>query len=352
MGKSNASRLSFITTITLVSVDAIIVFIFSLLYSQMGDITYLLGLITIFIFSYFIIYQTLESFIYKKVKLVYKNIHRLKRGKAFKDEEFANHDDLLEDVNTEVMEWAKTNKDEIQDLKALEKYRKDYVGNVSHELKTPIFNIQGYILTLLDGGIYDENINVKYLEKSAKAIERMINMVKDLETISALESKIIELQPYKFNIIDLAKEVMEFLEVKANAKKINLHFAKGLNQDSVLVIADRDRIKQVLSNLIDNAINYIGEPHNPYVKISFYDMDEHFLVEISDNGIGISTENIPHLFDRFYRVDTARSRNQGGTGLGLSIVKHIIEAHKQTINVRSSIGIGTTFSFTLKKADY
>ena len=190
------------------------------------------------------------------------------------------------------------------------------------------------------------------LKSKTLPVDKMINMVKDLETISALESKIIELQPYKFNIIDLAKEVMEFLEVKANAKKINLHFAKGLNQDSVLVVADRDRIKQVLSNLIDNAINYIGEAQNPYVKLSFYDMDEHFLVEISDNGIGISTENIPHLFDRFYRVDTARSRNQGGTGLGLSIVKHIIEAHKQTINVRSSIGIGTTFSFTLKKADY
>jgi len=348
--KSNASRLSFLTTVTIVSVNAIIIIIFSLLYSQMGYFTYILGAITIFLFTYFIIYQTLESFIYKKIKLVYKTIHRLKRGRKFNEEEFSSHDDLFEDVNKEVLEWARINKDEIQSLKALEKYRKDYVGNVSHELKTPIFNIQGYILTLLEGGIYDKEINIKYLEKSAKVVDRMISMVKDLETISALESKVVEIQPYKFNVIDLAKEVTDFLEVKASKKKINLHLAKGISQEDIFVIADKDRIKQVFFNLIDNAINYIGEASNPYIKISFYDMDEHFLVEISDNGIGISMEDIPHLFDRFYRVDTARSRNQGGTGLGLSIVKHIIEAHNQTINVRSSVGIGTTFSFTLKKA--
>jgi len=348
--KSNANKLSLLTTITIVSVNIIIAFIFSLLYSQMGALTYILGILTISIFTYFIIYQTLESFIYKKIKLVYKTIHRLKRGKTLNEDEFANHVDLFEDVNKEVLEWARINKDEIQNLKALEKYRKDYIGNVSHELKTPIFNIQGYILTLLEGGIYDKEINIKYLEKSAKVIDRMISMVKDLETISALESKIVEIQPYKFNILDLAKEVTDFLEVKAKKRGINLHLAKGISDNNILVLADKERIKQVLINLIDNAINYIGEPHNPYVKISFYDMDEHFLVEISDNGIGISMENIPHLFDRFYRVDTARSRNQGGTGLGLSIVKHIIEAHNQTINVRSSVGIGTTFSFTLKKA--
>ncbi len=350
MSKLNGNRLSFLTTLTIVSVNIVIIFIFSLLYSQMGYLTYILGTITIFIFTYFIIYQTLESFIYKKIKLIFKTIHRLKRGKTFNEEELAGHYDLFEDVNKEVLEWARINKDEIQSLKALEKYRKDYIGNVSHELKTPIFNIQGYILTLLEGGLYDEDINIKYLEKSAKVIDRMISMVKDLETISALESKTLEIKPYSFNILELVKEVTDFLEVKAKKKEINLHLAKGIKKESIFVDADKERIKQVFINLIDNAINYIGESINPYIKISIYDMDEYYLVEISDNGIGISMENIPHLFDRFYRVDTARSRNQGGTGLGLSIVKHIIEAHKQTINVRSSVGIGTTFSFTLKKA--
>jgi len=316
----------------------------------MHELTYVLGFITSFIFSYFIIYQTLETFIYKKIKLIYKTIHRLKRGKNNKSDSFDLQADSLENVNNEFIAWANIQKNEIDQMKELEQYRRNFVGNVSHELKTPIFNIQGYIHTLLDGGLHDENINVKYLEKTSKSVDRMIAMVEDLETISALESGVIEMNMTSFNIIDLTKEVIDFLEVKAQKKNINLYAAIDDHQSAINVKADKTRIRQILINLIDNAIKYTDDTNNPYVKVSFYDMDENILIEVSDNGLGIAVENIPHLFARFYRVDSARSRSQGGTGLGLSIVKHIIEAHKQTINVRSNLGVGTTFSFTLKKS--
>ncbi|RLD44011.1 MAG: sensor histidine kinase [Bacteroidetes bacterium] len=342
--------LSFITTISLLVVNVLIYIVFSLLYNQMHEFTYILGFLTSFIFSYFIIYQTLETFIYKKIKLIYKTIHRLKRGKNTTEESFGLQSDLLENVNKEFIEWANTQKDEIKQMKELEQYRRNFVGNVSHELKTPIFNIQGYIHTLLDGGIHDNEINLKYLEKTSKSVDRMINIVEDLETISALESGVIEMNFTKFNIIDLAKEVIDFLEVKAQKKSINLHANIDEKQSEIFVMADKIRIRQILINLIDNSIKYTSDTKQPYIKVSFYDMDENILVEVSDNGLGIAIENVPHLFDRFYRVDSARSRIQGGTGLGLSIVKHIVEAHKQTINVRSNLGVGTTFSFTLKKS--
>ncbi|MCK5846640.1 MAG: GHKL domain-containing protein [Bacteroidales bacterium] len=315
----------------------------------MNEAAFVLGFITSFIFTYFIIYHTLEAFIYKKVKLIYKTIHRLKRGKSDVDISLDLKTDLLENVNKEFIEWANTQTNEIKQMKELEQYRRNFVGNVSHELKTPIFNIQGYISTLLDGGIHDDEINIKYLEKTSKSVDRMISMVGDLETISALESGVIEMNFTKFNIIELTNEVIDFLEIKAQKKSINLFTSVDEKPSSIMVTADKVRIRQILINLIDNAIKYISDTNSPYIKVSFYDMDENILIEISDNGLGISIENIPHLFDRFYRVDTARSRTQGGTGLGLSIVKHIIEAHKQTINVRSNLGVGTTFSFTLKK---
>ncbi len=346
--KSNPKRLALITTLTLVAVDILAFSIFYILYDHIGVIVILLGIITLSLLTYFIIYQTIDSFIYRKIKLIYKNIHRLKRGKNIDESELKSQSDLLENVNKEVIEWAKMQKDEIQSMKTLEEYRRNFVGNVSHELKTPIFNIQGYILTLLDGGLYDSKINKKYLKKANKSVDRMINMIKDLETISFLESGIVAIQPFKFNIVELAIEVIDFLEVKANKKGITLHLAKGNQQSPIYIFADKDQIRQVLINLVDNAIKYMGDNPNPYIKISFYDMDENTLIEISDNGLGIAVEDIPFLFDRFYRVDKARSRDQGGTGLGLAIVKHIIEAHKQIINVRSSLGVGTTFSFTLK----
>ena len=346
--RSSAHNISLVTTFTLVSVDSIIIFIFGLLEHQMGIIAYFFGLITLFLFNYFILYQAIETFIYKKIKLIYKNIHRLKRGYNLEKTELGGHSNVIEEVNTEVIEWAKMQMDERQQFKVMEQYRRDFVGNVSHELKTPIFNIQGYVSTLLDGGVYDENINIKYLEKTSKSVDRMIEMVADLETISALESGVIEIQPQKINLVEIAQEAIDFLEVKASSKGIHLHLAKGIDQPPVFVSADKERIRQVFVNLIHNAIKYTRTSPMPYIKISFYDMDEHVLVEVSDKGMGIDLKDIPFVFDRFYRVDKARTSGQAGTGLGLAIVKHIIEAHQQTIHVRSTIGVGTTFSFTLK----
>lgn len=347
--KSSPNRLAFITTLTLVAINLVVFIIFYFVYIQIGRLAIALGVITLTVLTYLIIYKTIDSFIYKKIKLIYKNIHRLKRGNNINELELKSKSDMLENVNNEVIEWAKMQKDEIQSMKTLEQYRRNFVGNVSHELKTPIFNIQGYILTLLDGGLYDKNINKKYLKKANKSVDRMISMIKDLETISILESGTFAIQPFKFNIVELAADVVDFLEVKADKKSITLHLAKGNQQPPIFVNADKEQIRQVFINLVDNAIKYMGDNSKPYIKISFYDMDENILIEISDNGLGVAVKNIPFLFDRFYRVDKARSSDIGGTGLGLSIVKHIIEAHKQTINVRSSLGVGTTFSFTLKK---
>jgi two-component system phosphate regulon sensor histidine kinase PhoR len=234
-------------------------------------------------------------------------------------------------------------------IKKLESYRRDYIGNVYHELKTPIFNIQGYVLTLLDGGLEDPSINREYLLRAEKSINRLIEIIEDLESISRLESDVVTLNLGKFNIFTLVKDVIELLVVKAKKRK-NRIFFDDMNDTQVFVYADREKIHQVLSNLIDNAVKY-GKQKDGETRISFLDMGENILVEITDNGIGVERKYIHRLFERFYRTDEGRSHDPNGTGLGLSIVKHIIEAHNQSINIRSTLGEGTTITFTLKKAD-
>ena len=254
--------------------------------------------------------------------------------------------DIISTAEKDVIDWAKDRKQEITHLKQMEKYRKEYLGNVSHELKTPIFNIQGYILTLLDGGIDDSNVNRMYLERAEKSINRMISIVDDLGIISSLESGELKLEPARFNIIKLVEEVFESQEIRAKEYNVTLKHTHS-SYKPVFVEADRERIYQALNNLVLNSINY-GKK-NGVTTISFTDMGKNIMVEIADNGIGIAKQDIPRLFERFYRVDRSRSRNLGGTGLGLAIVKHIIEAHKQTVNLSSEIKKGSTFSFTLKK---
>ena len=254
--------------------------------------------------------------------------------------------DIISTAEKDVIDWAKDRKQEITQLKQMEKYRKEYLGNVSHELKTPIFNIQGYILTLLDGGIDDSNVNRMYLERAEKSINRMISIVDDLGIISSLESGELKLEPARFNIIKLVEEVFESQEIRAKEYNVTLKHTHS-SYKPVFVEADRERIYQALNNLVLNSINY-GKK-NGVTTISFTDMGKNIMVEIADNGIGIAKQDIPRLFERFYRVDRSRSRNLGGTGLGLAIVKHIIEAHKQTVNVYSEIKKGSTFSFTLQK---
>ena len=254
---------------------------------------------------------------------------------------------IIEDVEREVALWAENQKEEVEKYKSWAEYRRKFVGDISHELKTPIFNIQGYIHTLIDGGLDDESVNLNFLKKAAKNVERLQTIVEDLEAISRLESGELILDIQVFDIKELTEEVFEELEIKAEEKNISLDFKVGASQ-GYEVQADRETIRQALVNLIHNSIKYGKEGGK--TRVGFYDMDKHVLIEIADNGIGISDKDIDHVFDRFYRVDKSRSRTQGGSGLGLSIVKHIVEAHKQTINVRSSPQLGSTFGFTLKKS--
>lgn len=254
---------------------------------------------------------------------------------------------LFRELDAEVNEWAEERKVEIEKLKLLEKYRKEFIGNVSHELKTPIFNIQGYVDTLLDGGLEDKSINREYLQRTEKNVGRMIQIVEDLEAITQLESGELQLKPERFDLTALVKEVFEAQEMKAVKSKITLSFYDA-EPKPIFVYADRFRIRQVFNNLIQNSIKYAKE--NGETKVKFNDTGESVMIEVSDNGIGMSKEHLPRIFERFYRVDNSRSREKGGTGLGLSIVKHIVEAHNQTITVLSAEGVGTTFLFSLKKS--
>lgn len=302
---------------------------------------------SLFLFSYLLINYFVKRFIYRRIKLIYKNIHRFKLSKQDKTSLADIDDDSIEKVEQEVEEWVEGQDREIQHLKTLEEYRRNFLGNISHELKTPIFNIQGYIHTLLDGGLYDEQINREYLKRAASNTERLQIIIEDLDTISKIESGEMLLDKQAFNIKDLVLSVFEDLEMIAKERKIQLVFKEGAD-NGFTVHADKEAIRRVLINLVTNSIKYSNE--KGLTKVSFYDMDSNILVEVADNGLGISEEHLPHLFDRFYRVDKSRSRALGGSGLGLSIVKHIMEAHNQTINVRSTPGLGSTFGFTLSKA--
>ncbi|MDX1476546.1 MAG: ATP-binding protein [Saprospiraceae bacterium] len=297
-------------------------------------------------FSYILIRTILEKYIYRRIKLIYKTIRKAKVSMPQKSLDLSESS-VLDQVEEEVAEWAEEREREINTLKTLEQYRKRFLGNVSHELKTPIFSIQGYIHTLLDGGLRDETVNEKYLARAASNVERLLTIVQDLEAISKLESGELILEIQEFDIKDLVHEVFADVEIKAKEKDIQLKFKEGAER-SFMVKGDREYIRQVFNNLIVNSIKYGRE--GGVTKVSFYDMDRQVLIEVSDDGIGIAEKHLNHLFDRFYRVDKSRSRVLGGSGLGLSIVKHILEAHNQTINVRSTPDVGSTFGFTLDKA--
>ncbi len=296
---------------------------------------------------YLVNVYSLERFIYRKIKLVYKTIYDTKLSASEKPVKSNLKENVIEDAENEVINWQKNNLKEIRKQKKLEKYRKEFLGNVFHELKTPIFNIQGYLETLIEGGIDDRNINMKFLQKARKNVKRMTEIVDDLQMISNLEDGSFSLVEEKFDIFRLASDVLDSAEIRARKKNIKLEFKEGCDR-SFQVVADRELIQQVLNNLVTNSIKYGKEGGHTHVGL--YDMNENILVEVSDNGIGIDPKHLPRIFERFYRVDKDRSREIGGSGLGLSIVKHIIEAHDQTVNVRSTPGLGTTFGFTLKKA--
>jgi len=335
-----------VSAIIALSILSLLLFFNYLLKGSISWIIPLLTCIAIFVISYFFIVYTLEKFIYSKIKLIYKTIHHLKAPSEDSRALLRSKDDIISKVNQEVISWAENQSKEIDQLKKNVVYRREFVSNVSHELKTPIFNIEGYLHTLIDGGMDDPKINKEYLYKAVSNVDRLSAIVNDLEVISQLESgdQILEIE--KFDMSVLVQEVFEAQEMQADANDVNLSFKAG-QQKKVYVMADKEMIRQVLVNLITNSIKYGKE--NGHTYVDFDDMDENLLIEISDDGIGIDEKNLPRLFERFFRVDKSRSRERGGTGLGLSIVKHIIEAHKQTISVRSKAGEGTTFGFTLQK---
>ncbi len=298
-----------------------------------------------FLLMYIALYYTFNNFIIKKLKPIFDTIDTLQMP-VEKLYESIENGSLLNEIDNKVMDWAKNKIAEIAVLKANEKYRKEFLGDVSHELKTPLFNIQGYILTLIEGELEDEEINMKYLKRTEKNINRLISIVKDLETISQLETGERLLEYGNFDIVKLITEVFDMLDIKASEKKIKLKFDKKY-PSQILVRADKKRISDVLNNLIINSIKYGKE--NGTTLASIVQTEKNILISIEDNGIGIADQYQKRIFERFFRVDKSRSKIQGGTGLGLSIVKHTIEAHMQSISVKSQINVGTKFTFSLEK---
>jgi len=306
----------------------------------------LIASISNFLIIYGISTYLINQFFIQTINPIYKIIRTVKLQSNEIEEEIEDKK-FTKNIEIEVDKRAKEKTRQIAHLREMEKYRKEFLGDVSHELKTPIFTIQGYISTLIDGGINDPNINTKYLHKTEKSIDRMITIVEDLISISELETQKLNLNYTDFDISLVIKEILETQEIRAKKNNISLSCKK---MKSHIVRADKRLIYQVLLNLIVNSINY-GKPGG-HTEISIFDMDKIFMIEIADNGIGISNEDIPRLFERFYRVDKSRSKETGGTGLGLSICKHILEAHQQTINVTSQINQGSSFSFTLEKTKF
>ncbi len=294
--------------------------------------------------SFFIIQYRVEKFIYKRVKKIYDNVSLLDASTLGQQKITTN----METLTKEVLLFAQNKKLEIEALKIRENYRREFIGNVSHELKTPLFTVQGYLETLIDGALKDNEVREKYLKRANKGVERLIFIVKDLDMITKLEVGDLNLEKEEFNIVELINNVFELLEMKASKQNILLTFDK-IYRKKIIVRADKDRIQQVLTNLIVNSIKYGRQGGTTEVSVENLIMNK-ILVRVTDNGEGIKNENIPRLFERFYRVDKSGSREQGGSGLGLSIVKHIIEAHNEKIYVESQFGIGSEFSFTLEKA--
>ncbi|MFT6922347.1 MAG: two-component system phosphate regulon sensor histidine kinase PhoR [Crocinitomicaceae bacterium] len=328
------SLILFLTTLasllylnTIVEIDPIWLFLFPLLSG---------------VVSYVVFYFFIKRFITEKLKILYRSIRKGKINNTT-NQSFSIKDDVIERAEADTEEWTNEKNSEISRLKEQEKFRREFIGNIAHELKTPVFSIQGYILTLLDGGLEDEKVNRAFLERASKATDRMTNILNDLDHLAKLEVSDLLIEMTHFDIKKLIKDVFEELEIKAKEKNITLRFAKDF--DPVFVSADKVKISQVVMNLINNSIHYGNDGGETQVR--FYLMDNIVTVEVSDNGPGIADEDLPRLFERFYRVEKSRDRNQGGSGIGLAIAKHFIEAHNQTISVRSTLGVGSTFTFSL-----
>jgi two-component system phosphate regulon sensor histidine kinase PhoR len=295
------------------------------------------------IFAYLVFYFLLKGFIQYRLSLIYRSI----QIKQPENVTFAKSiDSLMEDAEKNVAEWKENSTIEISKLKEQAAFRKEFLGNLAHELKTPVFSIQGYLLTLLDGGLEDPNVNRAFLERASKSTERITGILEDLDQITRMETENLRLEIRSFDIIELMKETFESFELIAKEKNYQLLFEKTFT--SKYVQADRNKLGQVFTNLISNAISYGKE--NGTLIVSVLDISDHFLLEFKDNGPGIEPHHLSRLFERFYRVEKSRNRNEGGSGLGLAIAKHIVESHGQSIQVKSQVGVGTTFVITVEKS--
>lgn len=313
------------------------------LFFQINLVFTILFALIFFAFSFFVLQYRVERFIYRRIQKIYKEVSIL-------DESVLRNQPVTTDMQTlmaEVNKFATDKKIEIESLKVQEEYRREFIGNVAHELKTPLFTVQGYVATLLDG-VKDKTLRKKYLQRAEKGIERLIDIVVDLDMITKLESNELKLNKQTFDIIELIQGVFDLLEMKADSKDITLMFDKD-HYRTLYVNGDREKINQVLLNLIDNSIKYGRENGTTEVGIEKLTKTK-YLVRVTDNGYGIESKHIPRLFERFYRTDSSRSREIGGSGLGLSIVKHIIEAHNEHIYVKSEVGKGSEFSFSIERA--
>ncbi len=298
-----------------------------------------------YVASFFIIQNRVEKLIYKQIKKIYDDVTLLEATEFTKEQITTD----MKTLTKEVERFARDKKLEIETLKIREEYRKEFIGNVSHELKTPLFTVQGYIMTLLDGAMKDKSVRKKYLKRANKGVERLVYIVKDLDMITQFEIGGLQLSKEKINIIKLVQSVFDLLEMKAMKEHVTLTFDIDYN-DSIYVFADKERIQQVLLNLIENSIKY-GKPYGT-TEVSIENLIKNkVIVRVTDNGEGIEKDHLARVFERFYRVDKSGSRKEGGSGLGLSIVKHILEAHEEKIYVESQIEIGSEFSFTLEKIE-
>lgn len=309
-----------------------------------GNFTIIIAILTLFLISFFLIQYRAVHFIYRRLKKIYNEVSILDIKNLKKDSTITD----IENISKSVQEFVEGKRLEIESLTERDSFRRDFLGNVAHELKTPLFTVQGYILTLMEGAINDKQIRMKYLDRANKGVERLVAVIKDLDMIAKLENDGMKINVEVFNILELIQNVFDLFEIKAKKRNITLKFDR-IYEFPVFVKADIEKIEQVLINLVVNSIKY-GKPNGTtIVGVESYN-ESKFIVKVIDDGEGIQKQHLPRLFERFYRVDQSRSREQGGSGLGLSIVKHILEAHDENILLKSTYGEGSEFSFTIEKA--
>jgi two-component system phosphate regulon sensor histidine kinase PhoR len=323
--------------------STVVVGFLTYLFFEFSIVFCLIFAVSVALFSFLLLQYKVQYFIFQKVKKIYDDFSFLESTTIVNKSAITD----MNSITREVSKFASDKKLEIKTLKIREEYRREFLGNISHELKTPLFTVQGYIETLLDSGLKDKTIRKKYLERALNGVERLVYIVEDLDTIAKLEMSDERITMAPFDIVPLIQNVMDLLEMKANKKDILMTFDDKYNKP-ILVYGNYDKIQQVVTNLIENSIKYGTIGGSTEVGIEDV-INNRVLINISDNGEGIDAKNIPRLFERFFRVDKSGARSEGGSGLGLAIVKHIIEAHNEKIFVESTLGSGSKFSFTLQK---